>query len=208
MPSKEPKEGRCGSKVKHTPDDWDDDQEGYCMNIEGYKCDNPDADRCYLHGGVADNGAPEGNNNAEKHGLKADRQNYYENRSYKEQQWIDAVIESLLDDAPFGADNFAKFQMLRNVAIDMHKMQNANEYIDEVGVVHRDKTVGYTDDGKPIKVDEENVVNVAYDRLQKGMIRSLKELGCLEDPDSQQAEADKDIASELAKMRESREEES
>lgn len=204
MPSKEPKEGKCGAKVRNTPDDWPDDQEGYCMNPEGFRCDDPDTNRCYLHGG-ADNGPPEGNNNKETHGMYSDRQNYYDNRSYNEQMWIDSVVESLLDDAPFGPDNFAKFQMLRNVAIDMHKMKNANEYIDEVGVVHRDKTVGYTDDGKPIKVDEENAINIAYDRLQKGMIKTLKELGCLDDPDSQQAEAEKDIASELSKIRQQRE---
>ncbi len=203
MPSKEPKEGKCGAKVRHTPDEWDDDTTGYCMNPEAFRCDDPDANRCYLHGG-ADNGPPEGHNNGEKTGMYSDRQNYYNNRSFEEQQWIDAVIESLLDDAPFGPQSFAKMQMLRNVAIDMHKMKNANEYIDEVGVVHRDKTVGYTDDGKPIKVDEENAINIAYDRLQKSTLRTLKRLGVLQDPESQKADAQKNIANELSKIRKER----
>jgi hypothetical protein len=108
----------------------------------------------------------------------------------------------LLDDAPFSADNMAKLQMVRNIAIDMHKQRRANQYIDEVGVVNKDKTVGYTDDGRPIKEDQENVLNVAYDRLNRTQTRQMKELGLLEDPDSQQAEAQTNIANELSNLRE------
>jgi hypothetical protein len=133
--------------------------------------------------------------------LYSDRQNYYKHRSDEEQAWIDAVVESLLDDAPFDADNMAKLQMVRNIAIDMHKQQRANDYIDEVGVVNEDKTVGYTDDGRPIKEDVENVLNVAYDRLNRTMTRQMKELGILDDPDSQQAEANQNIAKELSNLR-------
>jgi len=201
MASEEPLEGKCGARVKQTPDGVD---EAYCENKAGFRTDHVGDGKCYLHGGAATT-AMKGNNHAEKHGLYANRQSYYENRTEQEKAWIDAVVESLLDDAPFG-DNppFAKLQMVRNIAIDMHKLQRANDYIDEKGVVDRDKTVGYTDDGKPIKMDEENVLNVAYDRLNRTMTRQLKELGMLDDPDSQQAEAQANIASELAALRQER----
>lgn len=203
MPNKEPTEEHCSARVRdpQIPDDWDQDT-GYCANRAGFRTDHVGEGRCYLHGGCVDN---EGTNHAEKHGLYADRQNYYDNRSTEEQNWIDAVVESLLDDAPFSPDNFAKMQMLRNVAIDMHKLQRANSYIDEKGVVHKDKTVGYTDDGRPIKQDEENVLNIAYDRLNRSTTRQLKELGVLSDPDSQNAEAKQSIADELSKLRSARE---
>lgn len=204
MPNKEKKEGRCNARVRHIPEGWDVD-EAYCANVEGFRTGDEQAKRCYLHGG-ASRAVNEGSANGEKHGLYTNRQTYYENRSDAEKAWIDAVVESLLDDSPFGDDpSFAKLQMIRNIAIDMHKLQRANDYIDEKGVVDKDKTVGYTDDGKPIKVDEENVLNVAYDRLNRTMTRQLKELGCLPDPDSQQAEATANIASELAELRKQRE---
>jgi hypothetical protein len=197
----------CNAKIRdhRVPDEWDQDI-AYCANKAGFRTEHTGDGRCYLHGG-AGREKRKGNNNAEKHGFYADRQNYYQNRSDQEQQWIDAVIESLLDDAPFDADNMAKLQMVRNIAIDMHKQQRANNYIDEVGVVNKDKTVGYTDDGRPIKEDQENVLNVAYDRLNRTMTRQMKELGLLEDPDSQQAEADKNIANELSAIREQRSDE-
>lgn len=200
MPNKEQTEGRCNAKVRkwNTPDDWDIEQ-GFCANIAGFRTDHKGEGRCYLHGGIS-----KGAGRPIEHGLYAKRQNYYESRSPEEKQWIDAVVESLLDDAPFGPESFAKFQMVRNIAIDMHKLQSANDYIDEVGVVHRDKTVGYTDDGRPIKRDEENAINIGYDRLNRTMTRQLKDLGILDDPDSQQAQAQQNIANELSALRRAR----
>lgn len=205
MPTKEPEEDKCGAKIREhrVPDEWDQDV-GYCANWSGFRTDHFGDGRCYLHGGKARD-ANEGNNYAEKHGLYADRQNYYQNRSTEEQQWIDAVIESLLDDAPFEPDNFAKMQMLRNIAIDMHKMQDANTFIDQAGLVQENQTVGYSPDGRPIKEDKENPVNITYDRLNRTMTRQLKELGILDDPDSQKAEAEQNIANELSKLRAQRE---
>jgi hypothetical protein len=204
MATKEPEDGLCGAEVRSytVPDEWDQDV-GYCENKAGFRTDHVGEGKCYLHGGGSKT-ANKGNNHAEKHGLYADRQNYYKNRPTREQQWIDAVVESLLDDATFDADNFAKMQMLRNIAIDMHKMQNANDFIDKAGLVQEDKVVGYADNGKPIKEDQENPINVTYDRLNRTMTRQLKELGILDDPDSKQAEASQNLANELSALREAR----
>lgn len=204
MPTKEPKEDLCGARVKQIPEDWDGD-EAYCANRAGFRTGNLGEGKCYLHGGATPSQHAD-NTHAEKHGIHTQRQRYYRKRTEAEQAWIDAVVESLLDDLPKGPDvSFAKLQMVRNIAIDMHKKRNANDYIDEVGVVHRDKTVGYTDDGQPIKEDQENAVNIAYDRLTRTLTRQMKELGVLDDPDSQQADASQDIANELSKLREARE---
>lgn len=197
----------CNARIREhrVPDEWDQDV-AYCANKAGFRTDHVGEGRCFLHGGASKT-PNKGNNNAETHGLYSDRQNYYQHRSTEEQQWIDAVVDSLLDDAPFSADNMAKLQMVRNIAIDMHKQQRANDYIDDVGVVHKDKTVGYTDDGKPIKEDQENPLNVAYDRLNRTMTRQIKELGLLDDPESQQAEAQTNIANELSNLRDDRSDE-
>jgi hypothetical protein len=201
MAHKEKKDEYCNAHIREhrVPDEWDQDV-GYCANKAGFRTEHFGEGRCYLHGGVSKT-ANKGSNNAEKHGMYADRQNYYKNRSTKEQRWIDAVVESLLDDAPFGSDNFAKMQMIRNIAIDMHKMRNANDFIDQENLVQQDKTVGYGPDGTPIKEDKENPLNITYDRLNRTMTRQLKELSILDSPDKKQAEADQNIANELSALR-------
>lgn len=203
MPNKEPDDFYCSARVREPqiPDEWDQD-EGYCANRAGFRTDHVGDGRCYLHGGLT---KAEGNNNAETHGMYAGRQNYYNNRSTVEQQWIDGIVESILDDAAFGPEAKYKLEMVRNIAIDMHKMKNANDYIDDKGVIHKDKTVGYTDDGKPIKMDEENAINIAYDRLDRSTTRKLEKLGVLNDPESQKAEANQNLAEELSELRKSRE---
>lgn len=210
MPNTNKKEDKCNARVRNYPDDWptDDDGEpveGYCANKSGFRTDHVGEGRCYLHGGGSKS-ANMGNTNGETHGLHTERQSYYDERSYEEQVWIDAVIESLLDDMPGGdADpSFAKLQMVRNIAIDFHKEKRANEYIDEIGVVHKDKTVGYTEDGRPMKEDVENPLNIAYDRLSRNKVRQMEKLGILDDPESQKAEAQQNIANELSALRDSR----
>jgi hypothetical protein len=207
MPLKEKDDYYCSAKIrdKRVPDEWDQDV-AYCAHRAGKRTDHSGEGRCYLHGGCS-RSANEGNDYATKHGLNADRQKYYDKKSAEEQEWIDSIVESILDDAPFGPDAKYKLEMVRNVAIDMHKMKNANDYIDEKGVVHRDKTVGYTDSGKPIKMDEENTINIAYDRLDRATTRKLEKLGVLDDPESQKAEAQENIANELSELRKAREQE-
>lgn len=206
MAHKERKDEFCNAKIREhrVPDDWDQDV-GYCANRSGFRTEHFGEGRCYLHGGAAAT-ANKGNNYAEKHGLYADRQNYYKNRSTKQQAWIDAVVESLLEDAPFDADNFAKMQMLRNVAIDMHKQKDANNFIDKSGLVRENEIVGYggPNDDKPIMEDKENPINITYDRLTRTMTRQLKELGILDDPESQKAEASENLANELSELRKQR----
>jgi hypothetical protein len=211
MPNLEPESDKCNAKVRNYPDDWPENEDGelkqgYCANPSGFRTSNSDG-RCYLHGGAAVE-VNRGNTYNETHGLYTNRQPYYDNRTRKERNWIDAVIESLLDDMPGGdADpSIAKLEMIRNIAIDMHKERRANEYIDEVGVVHKDKTIGYTDDGRPIKEDQENPLNITYDRLSRNIVRSMEKLGVLDDPESQKADAQQNIANELSSLRDSREE--
>jgi hypothetical protein len=180
-----------------------DVDEAYCANKAGFRTDHLGDGRCYLHGGCSKT-ANQGEVHAEKHGLYTQRQNYYDNRTEEQQAWMDAVVESILDDIPEQEPSFAKLQMVRNIAIDMHKTKRANDYIDEIGVAHRDKTVGYTDDGRPIKEDQENPLNIAYDRLNRTITRQMKELGALDDPESQKADAEQNIANELSKLREAR----
>jgi hypothetical protein len=209
MPNLEKQDEKCNARVRNYPDDWPEEDgepvEGYCANKAGFRTSHVGDGKCYLHGGAAVE-ANKGNTYNESHGLYTNRQPYYENRTDKERNWIDAVVESLLDDMPGGdADpSIAKLEMVRNIAIDMHKERRANEYIDEIGVVHKDKTVGYTDDGRPMKEDVENPLNISYDRLSRNITRNMEKLGILDDPESQKADAQQNIANELSAIRDSR----
>lgn len=210
MPNLEKTEDKCNARVRNYPDDWptddnDEPKEGYCANHAGFRTSHVGDGKCYLHGGASVE-TNKGNTYNESHGIYTNRQPYYDNHGDKEQNWIDAVVESLLDDMPGGQSDpsIAKLEMIRNIAIDMHKERRANEYIDEVGVVHKDKTVGYTEDGRPMKEDVENPLNISYDRLSRNITRNMEKLGILDNPESQKADAQKNIANELSKLRNDR----
>ena len=167
-------------------------------------CNYPTTDGGYCSRGAIENGrcavhAGANHDPSIKHGMYAQRQNYYEQCSDREQAWIDSVVASFLEDAPFEPTDFGKFQKLRNIAIDMHKVRNANDYIKTDGI-QKEETVGVTDDGRPIKKDVEHELNVAVDRLQRSTTKQLKELGVLDDPDSAKAESQESIAKELSKI--------
>ena len=160
---------------------------GYCSRTT---LDN--ADKCRVH--IGTKALPN-----MSHGVYATRQHYYEKCTAEEQAWIDAIVSSFLDDAPFDATDFGKFQRLRNVAIDMHKIRNANSYIADEGI-QKDQVVGTDEDGNAIMKTDEHKLNVAIDRLERTTTKELKELGVLDDPDSKKAESQSSIAKELSKL--------
>ena len=169
----------------------DNIQEGYC---ERYQMDNG---RCYVHGGVS-GGAPEGNTHAATHYLHAKRSSYYEQLSEKEKGIIQELADSWIDNAPFDRDNKAKVSEIYRIAIDQHRLWGAHEKASE-GMT-TEQIVGVDDGGDPIEVEEENPVNLAYDRLDRTTFRKLKDLGALDDPDSQQAEAVESLADKFANI--------
>lgn len=178
---------------------------GYCALTAGYDTDHLGEGKCKYHGGRG--GAPNGNTNGEKHGIYTQRSTYYQNLSGEEKAWVDALVESMLGDAPFTKDNFQKFQMLREIGIDMHKKRQGNDYTAEEGLVQ--ENVVRDDEGDPIMRDgelvtetEENPVNLAYDRLDRTMTSKMKKLGLLSSPEDKKAEAQQSVSEQLSKLRE------
>lgn len=175
--------------------------EGYC---ERYPMDNG---RCYVHGGNA-TGAPEGNTNAMKHGLKARRSNYYEQLDDEEKAFVEAMVDSWLEDAPFDRGNAAKVTEIYRIAIDQHRLWNATDEYVEDGItteeVLTDDTGSpvYDENGDPVTKEVENPANLPYSRLDRDLFKKLKELGCLDDPDSQDAEAKESLAQKLSGLSE------
>jgi hypothetical protein len=172
----------------------DTEVDGYC---ERYGMDNS---RCYVHGGVT-GGAPEGSVNAMTHGLRAQRSNYYNNLDDEDKAFVQRLAESWIDNAPFDRDNFAKVNEIFRIAVDQHRLWHAQQEFNK-GLV-TEQIIGQDEQGNPIQVDDENPANLPYDRLDRTTIRKLKELGCLDDPDSQQADATESLADKFDKLSDS-----
>lgn len=167
-------------------------KEGVCDQAPKY----PDG-KCGTHSDhTGDGGQPEGTTNnrdgRETHGISSDRSLYYERRSEADKAFIDGMIDTFLEDAPFDRDHAGKVEIVRQVAIDMHKRRKANEYIDQEGLKWEEVTDYYETENGDLKVvteTQEHYLNLAVDRIARTNLRQLKELDILDSPDSQQAEA-------------------
>lgn len=180
-----PTDGRCNAETGG----------GYC---ERHPMDNG---RCYVHGGRNEDddrdpgGAPEDNGNAETHGLTADREKWFTRHRDDAEPLVRALVESYVEDAPFGFENTAKVDLLTEVAIDQVRLRQSNDELDDFVT---EQVVGTDEDGRPIVTVEENPAHMPRARIKRDNIRILKELGILDDPDSQQADATRTLAELVA----------
>ena len=172
------------------------------------------ATRCRLHGGAStgpsdtsalegndhaagnDGGAPDPGANREEHGLTADREKWFERHRGDVEATVRTLVASYVEDAPFGFDDTAKVDKLTEVAIDQVRLRHSNDYLDEFLT---EQVVGVDDSGSPIVKLEANPGHLPRDRIKRSNLRVLKELGILDDPDSQQAEATETLAEVLEK---------
>jgi hypothetical protein len=81
------------------------------------------------------------------------------------------------------------------VAIDQARLRASNEVID--GFLD-EQIVGTREDGTPIVRVEEHPAHLPRDRIKRTNLRVLKDLGVLDGPDLEQADATKTIAEVLA----------
>lgn len=165
----------CGAQAKSTGEP--------CQRPAGWGTPNSEG-RCKFHGGSS-SGAPEQNQNATTHALNADPKNYKENQAKEEEDWIRCVRESILDRIrKSGAEpDFLDKVLAERVAIQLHIVANATEYIDENGLI---QTVFVEDGG--YEKDIPNSLVKELRQYDKDIIGNLKKLGVLEDPDSQKAD--------------------
>lgn len=188
MGSEKKIDGRCNAKSRDG---------GYCEKYPAKEDGEVINGRCYIHGGHPDSGSSKDNARAMKHGIYTDRSKYYREIDYDEQAWIDAMVDGLTEKGDFSEDDLAEVEMLRQTVIDMHKIRNTNAYIQENGLAQT-KIIDTDEQGNPIEAEVENILNLPTDRLQRSITKRLKELGLLNDPDSQNANATKSLAEVLS----------
>lgn len=134
--------------------------------------------------GNSGGGAPEGNQNAQTHGLFASHKGYFSDLDDDEQRWIVDMHQSLLDrfrrmngKEPDQFDT----ESLKHIAIDFHRVATANSWYADHGPIH-DTGEGEVD----LKINEwageiRRYNESVYDRMQKH--------GLLDDPESEKAAA-------------------
>jgi len=86
---------------------------GYC---ERYPLTDADHGRCRDH--APGTGAPKGNTNRLEHGLYAQRTNFYKILEAEDKAFIDALVDSWIEQSPYGRDNVAVVNELYRCAID------------------------------------------------------------------------------------------
>lgn len=92
--------------------------------------DDNEADNAHEHDEDCECGAPEGNQNALKHGLYSDRDNLYKNLDEEQQRFVVQLSEDLLDRVE-GEIGAYEREAIRNICIDVVKRRKFNEYFAE-----------------------------------------------------------------------------
>ena len=182
------------SDTTDSPSDTDTEAKERCgaQCRDGSECQNypvEGSSRCRMHGGADGSGAPAGNQNASRHGLYSDPANVLDDLAENDPDaydWVCKKYDSYLDDAPF-ADGSAKSDQLKQIAVQEYIIWKATGFQLKGGVVV--STNGPPGDQVGDRITG-NAVNQPLDRMQRTVTSRLKDLGILEDPESQAASAE------------------
>jgi len=168
-------------------------KEGYCT----FKPTRDDG-RCGFHTEIDNQiGAKKGEARNLSHGVYAKKTVYWnEKLDDHGRAWVEAMVDSFIENAPFGRDDLAKMELLWQTVIDIHKRYEANDYIAEKGIT-QSRTQFVSEVGS-VREDEENVLHITVDRLGRSNMRILKGLGIIGDEDSHAVEVGKTIVDFLS----------
>jgi len=199
---------------------------GYCGARAGKGTDHVGEGRCSNHGGASsgapegnenaegnDGGAPEDNTNAVTHGAYADANSYYQDVLDDDlRQFVDEVFADYKEDyeARHGEPPLGIEAELFRIAVTHAKDIGLDRWADdkpeglESGHPLVDKETNLVPIGEGMVETErsyrESVVLAAQKKLSSDRRMWLKDLGLLEDPDSQDAAAKEDVADALREV--------
>lgn len=174
-----------------------------CQRTAGWGTDHVGSGRCRTHPGRGapkgnnnavgnDGGAPENNGNAEKHGLTADAEKWFERHRDDVEDDVKQMVADWMELAPFGWEVSGNVRLLVNAAINECQIEQGDRYIEREGVITQEKIpVG---DGGMMPKDVDNPVFGYKTQLQNSTLRILNKLGILDSPEAQQADAQRDLA--------------
>lgn len=187
-------EGKCGYIC--------DELDSPCGHTEGWGYENSTSGFCKPHGerggqegnqNAVDNdgGAPVNNGNAETHGLTADADKWFQRHRDDVEGDVKEMVDSWMQLSNFGWEVTGNVRMLTNAAINECQIEGGDQYIAEEGAIVQEMVPA----GEGVlSQDTENPAFLYKSRLQKDTLRILDKFGILDSPESQQAEAQQDIA--------------
>lgn len=177
-------------------------------NREGEPCGRPagwgmdaSSGKCKHHAGTSPDGSShEGNQNARTHGLHSTPEYLLEDVDEKHLDTYHATHEALCtryEEFHGFEPDFAAKKRLSRISVEIIKEDLADEYLKEENDGHiltEEQVVDYDPDkGKISKSETSKVLTVLTD-LKRETRLTLKDMGLLKDPDSQQADAVGDLA--------------
>lgn len=150
-----------------------------------------------MHAGTSSDGeSHENNGNAITHGARSSPTNLYRHLDDDERGWVDQLVESYLEEAPFGEDS-AKVERLQMTCTVIYQEWAAREVVLREGP-SEEITMGVNEAGMPVaRTDEHHLTSTASTHNQTVRM-NLKDLGLLDSPEQQQAESMRSIADILS----------
>ena len=175
-----------------------------CERVAGWGTPD-DTGRCKQHKGTSPDGeSHEGNQNARKHGLHSTPEYLLEDLDDTHRDTYHATFESLCSryERIHGYEpDFAAKKRLSRVSVEMVKEDLADEYLKQNHSDHilvEDEIVGYSEDDRPQEITQTNKILPELTALKRETRLTLKDMGLLEDPESQKAEATQSLAKLLS----------
>jgi|LMAX01.1.fsa_nt_gi hypothetical protein len=186
MVSEHPIEGRCGFEIEsggyceRLPDS--EDERGYCA------VHPPDEEEKKA---VLDSMAKskQGNQNATRHGLYSDRENYVQNFPNADVEFIEQMHQDLCDRFRRihgrEPDMFDR-EVARNIAIDLEQIPSAYKYVKKQTWVQKEERI---EEGTLFSDDVPNILLDDIRQQNESVIKRMKDLGLLNDPETKKASA-------------------
>jgi len=170
---------------------------GKCRHHRGTSPDGASHEDNNFAEGNSGGSAPENNQNATTHGIHADPANVLDDlaeNNPEAYEWVERKQDSYLETAPFGPGS-AKADQLRMICVREYCAWRATGVQVRDGMLKKTHIQG--PEGELHEVEDEHSINIALDRAERTITRRLKELGVLDDPDSQRANATETLADVL-----------
>lgn len=180
-PKVEPNDECNGRQMRRT-DEGDRLFDGYCSLPAGWGVveGGEEGRRCKLHGGTPSGGAPVNNQNATKHGLKADPHHYYQSLPPEGKAYVERLAESVEDriQEEKGSLDYMDRLLSRQVAIQLHIASRASSYIKEESGLSQE--VNEREESAPLIEEARQYVDAIF--------RDLNSLGVFDDTSESDSE--------------------
>lgn len=205
MSNPEPVDGNCNY---HPTQDG-----GYCAQTAGMGTDHLGEGHCKYHGGCAPGGArdgagaPDGNTNSVTHGLYAEKNKFYQNVMDDDLRSLcDDIFEGYVEEyaSRHGDPHTGHKSRLFGISVNHIKMIYSDNWMfdrpDELDsgnpMVDKETIYKTTADGDVVRQDnyKSSIVARTQQHLRKEDRAWLRDYGLLDDPESQKADAQSDLA--------------